>query len=186
MSKREPARWEIRVACATVALLGALSSRAGDAPLPALRFSADLVTSAFFDKIQRAPQFQAMSRQALGSPFELRAYHTYRINRGSATATTLLAAATLGLFPQVTNGEHSIVYEVLVNGAVISSYKYSMALTRARNLWVHDTTHGLGEDGVKWAESTVDLFLKDAASDPKLAALSAEYDYYFAPRPPER
>jgi len=186
MNKREPVRWGILVATATVALLGALSSRAGDAPLPALRFSADLVTSSFFDKIQRAPQFQRMSRQALGSPIELRAYHSYRINRGSATATTLLAAATLGLFPQVTSGEHSIVYELMVNGAVISSYKYSMALTSARNLWFQDTTHGLGQDGVKWAESTVELFLKDAASDPKLAALSAEFDYYFALAPLER
>ena len=152
-----------------------------EAPLPAMRFSADAATTAFFEQIQRAPQFRNLSREALGSPLELRVYHTYRIGRGSATATGLLAAATLGIIPQVMSGEHSIVYEVLVNGVPVSLYRYSRSLTRARSLWVHDTTHGLGAEGVKWAQSTVDLFVKDAAADPKLAALGAEFDYYFPP-----
>jgi hypothetical protein len=163
-----------------IALLVALSARAADATLPALRFSSDVVTSSLFDKIQRTPQFQGMSRQALGSPIELRVFHTYRINRGSATASAMMSAATLGLFPQVMSGEHSIVYDVLVNGVVLASYKYSVTLTHARSLWVQDTTHGLGNEGVKWVESTVDLFVKDAANDPKLDALSTEYNYYFA------
>jgi hypothetical protein len=148
--------------------------------LPALRFNADTVTNPFFEQIQRAPQFQKMSREALGSPIELRTYHTYRIGRGSAMATGLLGAATLGLIPQVSSGEHAIVYEVSVNGVVLTSYRYSKALTHAHSLWVQDTTHGLGDEGVKWATSTVDLFVKDAAADPKLAALSSEFDYYFA------
>ena len=166
-------------------MLAAVTASAADTQpsvLPTLRFTADVVASEFYDQIQRAPQFQKMSREAVGSPLELRVYHTWRINRGSAEATGLLAAATLGIVPMVSSGEHTIVYELLVNGAPVSAYKYSKSLTHAHNLWSGaDTTHGLGKDGVEWAKSTVALFLKDAADDAKLAALAAEFDYYFSP-----
>jgi hypothetical protein len=155
-----------------------------DSVLPALRFTGDALGSEFYEQIQRAPQFQKMNREALGSPIELRVYHTYRLNRGSAATTGLLAAATLGLLPEVSSGEHSIVYEVLVNGVLLSSHKYSKALTHAHNLWTKDTTHGMGKEGMEWAKSTVALFLKDAAADPKLSALAAEFDYYFGPAKP--
>jgi len=153
--------------------------------LPALRFSADALSSGFYDQIQSAPQFQKMSREAYGSPIELRIYHTWRINRGGAEATGLLAAATLGLVPEVSSGDHTIVYEVLVNGVLVSSYKYSKSFTHAHNLWSGaDKTFGMGKGGVEWAKSTVNLFLKDAATDPKLIGLAAEFDYYFGPQPP--
>jgi hypothetical protein len=47
------------------------------------------------------------------------------------------------------------------------------------DVWTKDTTHGMGKEGMEWAKSTVDLFLKDAAADAKLSALAAEFDYYF-------
>jgi hypothetical protein len=73
------------------------------------------------------------------------------------------------------------VYELLVNGTPVSSYKYSKALTHAHNLWTGvDTTHGLGKEGMEWAKSTVPMFLRDAAADAKLSALAAEFDYYFS------
>jgi hypothetical protein len=169
------------VAALTGALPAAAADKQPDPALPTLRFVADAVTNGFFDEIRRAPQFQKLSREAVGSALELRSYHTYRINRGSATATGLLAAATLGLFPQVSNGEHSIVYELVVNGVPLSSYKYERSLTHTRSLWMQDTTHGMGAEGVKWANSTVELFIRDAAADPKLAALKAEFEYYFVP-----
>ena len=185
MSRRSALLRATFASCALAAWLGAAATEAElHVVLPALRFSGDAVGSGFYDQIQRAPQFQKMSREALGSPIELRVYHTYRINRGSATTTGLLAAATLGIFPEVSSGEHTIVYEVLVNGVLLSSYKYSKVLTHARSLWTTDTTHGMGKDGMQWATSTVDLFLKDAAADPKLAALAAEFDYYFGPAKP--
>ena len=179
MNKRLSSLGTLFVAGVLSWTLGAAEDHAV-ATLPTLRFSADSVADPFFEQIQRASQFQKMTREALGSPLELRIYHTYRIARGSAMATGLLGAATLGIIPQVSSGEHSIVYEVLVNGVLLTSYRYSKALTHAHSLWVQDKTHGLGDEGVKWAASTVDLFVKDAAADPKLAALSAEFDYYFA------
>jgi len=155
------------------------------AVLPALRFNADPLGSGFYDQIRGAPQFQKLSREAAGSPIELRVYHTWRINRGSATATGLLAAATLGLLPQVSSGEHTIVYEVLVNGVPVTSYKYSRSLTHARNLWTEDKSYGMGKDGMEWAKSTVELFLREAAADARLTALSAEFDYYFGEPQPQ-
>jgi hypothetical protein len=149
------------------------------APLPSLRFTSDSVTAEFFDRIQHAPEFANLSKEAVGSPFELRVYHTYRIDRGAATATGLLGAATLGIIPRVLPGSHSIVYEILVNGVTVSTHRYSTDLTRVQSMWSHDKTSGLGEDGLKWARSTVDLFVKDAAADPKLPALRSEFDYYF-------
>jgi len=144
----------------------------------------DALGSGFYDQIHTAPQFQNMSREAYGSPFELRIYHSWRINRGSAAATGLLAAATLGLLPQVSSGDHTIVYEVFVNGVLVCSYKYSKSVTHAHNLWSGvDKTFGMGADGLEWAKSTVPLFLNDAAADSKLLGLTAEFDYYFGPPP---
>ena len=80
----------------------------------------------------------------------------------------------------MSSGEHSIIYELRVNGVPLSSYKYTKTLSRAHNVWVRDNTHGLGNDGVKWPQSTVGLFLREAAADPKIAELRAELDYYFS------
>lgn len=150
-------------------------------PLPTLRFNGDPVTADLFDMLQKDSQFSQLSKEAFGSPLELRAYHTYRIGRGAAAATGFLAALTLGLIPQVSSGSHAVVYEILVNGEVLCSYRYDTELTRVKNMWVQDTTHGLGEDGLKWVRSTADRFLNDAAEDPRLAALREEFEYYFGP-----
>jgi hypothetical protein len=161
-------------------LVPAWADPAGVPALPAMRFTADALGSSFYDQIQGAPQFQKMSREAYGSPIELRVYHTWRISRASVTATGLLAAATLGIVPMVSSGDHAIVYEVLVNGVLVSSHRYSKSLTHAHNLWSGaDQTFGMGNEGLEWARSTVALFLRDAATDPKLSGLAAEFDYYF-------
>jgi len=166
---------------ALLAPLAAVAADTASSPvLPTLRFAGDALGNGFFDQIQKAPEFQKMDREALGSPIELRVYHTYRINRGSVTTTGLLSAVTIGILPVVASGEHTIVYEIVVNGTPLSTYKYSKSLTHAHNIWSGaDTTFGMGKEGVEWARSTVDLFLKDAGADPKLAALTTEFDYYF-------
>jgi hypothetical protein len=181
MNKRSAIVRTALVACTLLWPWSATATEAHPDPqLPTLRFSADALGSSFYEQIQRAPQFEKMSRAALGSPIELRVYHTYRINRGSAAASGLLAAATLGIFPMVASGEHSVVYEILVNGTPLATYRYSKTLTHAHNLWSGaDTTFGMGKEGMEWARSTVELFLKDAAGDARLSALAAEFDYYF-------
>jgi hypothetical protein len=127
-------------------------------------------------------QARNLGRDIVGSPLQLRVYHTFTLTQGgkvSGTASGLLAAGTLGLVPQVYSGEHAMVYELVVNGAVLTSYTYHRILTRTHNLWSADATHGLGKEGQAWAESTVNEFLHDCAADPKLAELMAEYHYYF-------
>jgi hypothetical protein len=148
-----------------------------------MRFNADSLAGDFYTQIQSAPQFQKISREAYGSPLELRIYHTWRINRGSAEASGLMSAVTLGILPVVSSGDHAIVYEVLVNGVLVSSYKYSKSFTHAHSIWGgEDKSYGMGKGGMEWAKSTVAQFLKDAAGDPKLVALTSEFDFYFAPQ----
>jgi hypothetical protein len=166
-------------AAATAAPAAASAPSGTVAALPTLRFASDMVTAELFDPIQHTAQFKRLSKEAAGSAIELRVYHSYRINRGAALATGLLGAATLGLIPRVSNGEHAIVYEVVVNGEPVSTFRYNTEITRVQSMWSRDKTFGLGEDGLKWARGTVERFAQDAGRDPKLAALQAEFDDYF-------
>jgi serine protease Do len=86
--------------------------------------------------------------------------------------------------PVVSDGGEVLGITVGTLSAPATSYKYSTTVTRVRNIWTQDKTHGLGEDGIKWARSTVDLFVKDAAADPKLMALRTEFNYYFGSAKP--
>jgi hypothetical protein len=84
------------------------------------------------------------------------------------------------------SGEHTLHYELYVNGERILRYEYSAKLSRKE--YMHgktaDDTHGLGPDGMVWAKSTVDLFLNDLAHDSSVRALNDEYQLYFgAPAP---
>jgi hypothetical protein len=94
----------------------------------------------------------------------------------------LLAASSLGILPVSNSGEHAIVYDLVVNGVVLTSYSYQKSFSRVFNIWSEDTTYGLGQEGLDWALSTTDQFLHDVAGDPKIAELLAEYDYYFPSR----
>jgi hypothetical protein len=168
-------------------LLGSGNAAAVDTPtaaavLPPLRFSSDSIGNGLFQRLAQAPLFQKLSRDVIGSPIELRVYHTFQLTNGgrvSGAVSGMLAAGTLGLLPQVYSGEHAMIYEVVVNGAVISTHTYRKAIARAHNLWSADSSAGLGKDGLGWAASTVDQFLTDSATDPKLAQLIEEYSYYF-------
>ncbi len=82
------------------------------------------------------------------------------------------------------SGEHTMHYELFVNGQRISRYQYSAKLSRKEHIngGAADATHGLGPDGVVWAKSTVDLFLKDLANDSSVRALNDEYQTYFGSR----
>jgi hypothetical protein len=98
----------------------------------------------------------------------------------------LLSVGTLGLSPVIMSGEHTLHYELYVNGERILRYEYSAKLSRKE--YMHgktaDDTHGLGPDGMVWAKSTVDLFLNDLAHDSSVRALNDEYQLYFgAPAP---
>ena len=95
------------------------------------------------------------------------------------SVSSLHPACQLGPLPELSS-EHAIDYEIAVNGVVLSSYTYKKSYTQSRSLWDNkDTTDGLGKDGLEWAKSTFDQFLKDSQSDPKLAGLVSEYEFYF-------
>jgi hypothetical protein len=151
--------------------------------LPTISFHADPVGNDLFDELQSAHLFAHLSKEAPGSPIQLRIYHS--VHPASIDAKNffsgLLSVGTLGFSPVIMSGEHTIHYELYVNGQRISRYEYSTKLSR--NEYQHgktaDATHGLGPDGVIWAKSTVGLFLNDLAHDDSVRALNDEYQGYF-------
>lgn len=187
MSKK--LRWLVAgclLSCATASV--AQQTPAVPAPLPAMRFASDPVGEMLLPLVRSAPRFQKIGTDLIGSPIELRIYRTFEMTPGGRAGDNvsgLLAASTLGLIPHMYSGEHVIHYDLLVNGAMISRFAYRKVLSRTHNIWSSDTTHGMGKDGLEWAKSTVDLFLKDSSADPKMAELSADFDFYFgAPKTP--
>ena len=166
------------------------SSRASQAAvlLPTISFRADPSGNDLFDALQSAHLFANLSKEAPGSPIQLRIYHSVHPANVDAKNffSGLLSVGTLGLSPVIMSGEHTMHYELYVNGQRISRYEYSATLSRNEYLRgkTADATHGLGPDGVVWAKSTVDLFLNDLAHDNSVRALNDEYQAYFGAPPP--
>jgi hypothetical protein len=156
--------------------------------LPTISFRADPSGNDLFDALQSAHLFAHLSKEAPGSPIQLRIYHSVHPAHVDAKNffSGLLSVGTLGLSPVIMSGEHTMHYELYVNGQRISRYEYSAKLSR--NAYTYgktaDATHGLGPDGVVWAKSTVDLFLNDLAHDNSVRALNDEYQVYFGPLTP--
>lgn len=153
------------------------------ATLPTLYFHADDVGGDLFDQLHANRLLANLSKEALGSPIQLRIFHS--VHPASVDAKNffsgLLSIGTLGLSPVVMTGEHTLHYEIYVNGQRVARYDYSANLSRAQHLRSTgaDATHGLGSDGQVWAKSTVDLFLKDLARDESVRSLAREYQQYF-------
>jgi hypothetical protein len=156
--------------------------------LPTISFRADASGNELFDALQSAHLFAHLSKEAPGSPIQLRIYHSAHPAHVDAKNffSGLLSVGTLGLSPVIMSGEHTMHYELYVNGQRISRYEYSAKLSH--NAYTYgktvDATHGLGPDGVVWAKSTVDLFLNDLAHDNSVRALNDEYQVYFGPLAP--
>ena len=157
--------------------------------LPTIQFHADAAGTDLFDALQASPLLTHLAKEAPGAPLQLRIYHS--VHPASVDAKNffsgLLAVGTLGLSPVIMTGEHTMHYELYVNGQRVSRHEYSAKLSRNEHLnsSTVDATHGLGPDGVAWAKSTVDLFLNDLAHDPAVHAVNDEYlTYYGAPPPP--
>jgi hypothetical protein len=167
------------------------ASQAGDQAavlLPTISLRADASGNDLFDALQTAHLFAHLSKEAPGSPIQLRIYHSVHPANVDAKNffSGLLSVGTLGLSPVVMSGEHTMHYEIYVNGQRITRYEYSAKLSRNEYMRGNtvDATHGLGPDGVIWAKSTVDLFLNDLAHDNAVRALNDEYQVYFAAHAP--
>ncbi len=155
--------------------------------LPTISLRADAAGSELFDALKAAPLMAHLSREAPGSPIQLRIYHSVHPANVDAKNffSGLLAVGTLGLSPVIMSGEHTLHYELYVNGQRLSRHEYSAKLSRNEHLGGKaDPTHGLGPDGVVWARSTVELFLQDLAHDDSVRALCEEYQVYFGPLAP--
>jgi hypothetical protein len=153
--------------------------------LPTVAFRADGAGSELFEALHAIPMLAQLSKESPGAPIQLLVYHTVRPAHVDAKNffSGLAAVGTLGLAPVVMSGEHSLHYELYVNGQRVFQREYSANLSRKEylNSKAADPTHGLGPDGVAWARGTVDLFVKDLAQDAAVRALVEEYDLYFGP-----
>jgi len=187
------ASWRVMAAPPESSAAAAPASQPGSPPnqssdrtvvlLPTVSFRADPSGDDLFDALQSAHLLAHLSKEAPGSPIQLRIYHSVHPANVDAKNffSGLLAVGTLGLSPVVMSGEHTMHYELYVNGQRISRYEYTAKLSRNEHLngRTADPTHGLGPDGVVWAKSTVDLFLNDLAHDDAVRALNEEYRMYF-------
>ncbi|MBS0365998.1 MAG: hypothetical protein JSR67_09270 [Proteobacteria bacterium] len=176
-------------AIAAVTAAGADPTPAGqseaqvDVVLPVVYFQADAAGNDLFDALHSSPLLAHLSKEAVGSPVQLRIFHSVHPAHVDAKNffSGLLSIGTLGLSPVVMSGEHTMHYQLYVNGQRISRHEYSANLSRREylNSKQADATHGLGPDGQVWAKSTVDLFLRDLAHDGSVRALNDEYRLYF-------
>jgi hypothetical protein len=151
--------------------------------LPAVSFRGDPAANELFDALRAAPAFANLSKEAPGAPIQLRVYHSARPSKMDAKNffSGLASVGTLGLSPVIMSGEYTMHYEIYVNGQRISHHDYStkLSLSESLNGKAADPTHGLGVDGVLWARSTVDLFVRDIANDDSVRQLGEEYQTYF-------
>jgi hypothetical protein len=151
--------------------------------LPTISFHADAAGDDLFDALHSTHLLAHLSKEAPGSPIQLRVFHSVHPANVDAKNffSGLLSVGTLGLSPVIMSGEHTMHYELYVNGQRISRHEYSAKLSRNEYLRgkTADATHGLGADGQAWAKSTVDLFLNDLAHDSSVRALNDEYQLYF-------
>lgn len=156
---------------------------ATEMPLPAMRFVGTLAGDEIYNLVKAAPRFAKLDREQVGSPIALVVTHNFETSAGGKAGgllSAVLAGSTLGLIPLVINGDLVVTYEFQVNGVAVTSRSYQKNYTQAQNLLAKDATYGLGKEGLAWARATVDQFLTDTRDDPKLAALVAEYQFYFA------
>jgi hypothetical protein len=180
------------ISCAATASVSA--SDANSAPesqtgpvLPTVLFHADAAGNELFDALRSSSMLAHLSKEAPGAPIQLRIFHSVHPAHVDAKNffSGLLSVGTLGLSPVVMSGEHTLHYELYVNGQRVVRHEYSANLSRKQYLRDKgaDATHGLGPDGEVWAKSTVDFFLKDLAHDDAVRTLNEEYQRYFGTSP---
>lgn len=160
----------------------ASAATTGPTAFPALQYSGTVAGDELYTAIKANPRFAKLDKELVGSPITLRVTQSFALSAGgkaTGLASAILAGSTLGLLPLVTNGDLVITYEMVVNGTVLSTYAYQKNFTRSQNIYSTDTTYGLGKEGLAWTRTTADQFLADAAKDPKLEGLIAEYQFYF-------
>lgn len=176
----EPKPADSAAATGNATVSGAANS--SPASFPPLQYAGTVAGDELYTLIKANPRFAKLDKELVGSPVSLRVTQSFALSSGgkaTGLASAILAGGTLGLLPVVTNGDLVITYEMVVNGTVLSTYAYQKNFTRSQNIYSTDTTYGLGKDGLAWTRTTVEQFLADAAKDPKLDALLAEYQFYF-------
>ena len=156
------------------------------APLPPTMYVGSVAGDELLALLRAQPRFAQVSKDLVGSPIAIQVSQSFEPTAGgtaSALASAILTGSTLGLIPMVTNNDLVITWEVVVNGTVLTRYRYRNNFTRVDSIYAggNDTTYGLGKEGLAWVRSTAQSFMDDVAKDEKVAALVAEHAFYFGP-----
>ena len=156
------------------------------APLPPTLYAGAVAGDELLALLRAQPRFAQVSKDLVGSPIAIQVSQSFEPTAGgtaSALASAILTGSTLGLIPMVTNNDLVITWEVVVNGTVLTRYRYRNNFTRVDSIYAggNDTTYGLGKEGLAWVRSTAQSFMDDVAKDEKVAALVAEHAFYFGP-----
>lgn len=152
--------------------------------LPPMKFVASVAEDELYEGVKSVPAFSQLDKELVGSQIAVVVTHGFKPTAaGQATGflSALVSGSTLGLIPLVTNNSLVLTYEIRVNGDDIVRRDYERSFTRVQNIWANkdDPTHGLGEEGLEWARATSAQFAAEAATDPAVLELAAEYRYYF-------
>ena len=152
--------------------------------LPPMKFIASVAEDELYQGVKSVPAFSQLDKDLVGSQIVVVVTHGFKPTAaGQATGflSALVSGSTLGLIPLVTNNNLVLTYEIRVNGDDIVRRDYERSFTRVQNIWANkdDPTHGLGEEGLEWARTTSAQFATEAAADPAVLELAAEYRYYF-------
>jgi hypothetical protein len=152
--------------------------------LPPMKFVASVAEDELYQGVKSVPAFSQLDKDLVGSQIVVVVTHGFKPTAaGQATGflSALVSGSTLGLIPLVTNNNLVLTYEIRVNGDDIVRRDYERSFTRVQNIWANkdDPTHGLGAEGLEWARTTSAQFANEAAVDPAVLALAAEYRQYF-------
>ena len=156
--------------------------------LPPMQFYSSIGGDTLYDLLKADPSFAKLDKEMVGTPLFVVVTHSIKPTAGGSAAgalTAFLAGSTLGIIPVVTSEEFVVRYEIWLQGQPIASYSFNKTKTRAMNMWAMgaDKYYGLGKDGMEWLKGTAAEFATKAATDPKLANVQAEIEYYFPPAP---
>ena len=166
--------------CALAILI--FSSISNAQPLP-IYLNTSSLDDSLLEKIQSLPFFSEMSNTIFGSPY----YFSVRIGNNSTTGGTaaeltsiMLSGSTLGILPVVSNSDITVTYQLWVNRRGYVEYSYTENFSDIDSFWALDSQSGLEPNVLEWALTTVDDLAQKLEEDPKVIALIAKHEKYFA------
>ena len=139
---------------------------------------------AFYEKVKEVDLFNDLSKDHVGSPYDLTIFFADQATSGGTAAeatSVLLAASTLGIIPIVSNDDKTLRFEIWVNRRTYATYEYTANFSDVSNMWTESARSAKIMDPkiLEWALSMIDQLKLDIAADPQIELLKKEHQFYF-------